>query len=147
MLARTTVFGTENGYDAGGTDPLVSTSKTNVTDRFTGGLLSQKGNLLKTPNNGLFTGQNTEFTNSCSEGRQILDIEPLDLGPDRLLKTGSNYTFSRYPEILPVADQPTRSPQLSNSNDTCAFFLCEASTTDFVILCKTRELDRNLVPL
>jgi hypothetical protein len=142
------VFGTVNGYDAGGTDPICFTSKINVTDRFDGGLLSsQQGNLLEDLNDGLFKGQNTEFglLPSCFEGTD-LDVEPLDLGPDRLLKTGSNYIFRISLEVL-LSQISEKIPQLSNSTVYVRFLLCEASILGFCNpLQDTRELDRNLVP-
>jgi hypothetical protein len=148
-LAQTArVFGTVNGYDAGGTDPVCFTSKTNVTDQSAGSLLSlQQGALLEDLNDGLFQGRSTEFEllPACFEGTD-LDVEPLDLGADRLLETGLNYTFRVTLEFL-LSQISDKIPKLSSSTVYVRFLLCEASTLGFCNpLQDTRELDRNLVP-
>jgi hypothetical protein len=148
LVQTAQVFGTENGYDAGGTDPICFTSKINVTDRIAGGLLSlQQGDLLEDLNNKFFRDQITEFEllPSCFEGTD-LDVEPLDLGADRLLETGLNYTFRVTLEVL-LSQISDKIPKLSNSTIYMRFLLCDTFILGFCNpLQDTRELERNLAP-
>jgi hypothetical protein len=138
------LFGTENGYDAGGTDPICFTSKTNGTAPIAGGLLTGG---LEVLNYELFQGQDTEFEllPRCFNGTD-LDVQPLDLGTDRVLETGSNYTFRVTLEVL-LSQISDKIPQLSNSTIYVRFLLCNTIILGFCNpLQDTRELDKNLVP-
>jgi hypothetical protein len=137
------IFGTENGYDAGGTEPICFTSKLNLANRSTD---SQKGS-LEDLNEELFEGQSTEFEllRRCFEGTD-LDVEPLGLAGDRLLETGSNYTFRVTLQVL-LSQISDKIPQLGNSTIFVRFLLCDAIKQGFCNpLQDTRELDQNVRP-
>jgi hypothetical protein len=142
------IFGTENGYDAGGTDPICFTSTINVTDRIAGAVLpSQPGDLLEDLNDVLYSGQSSgfELLPTCFEGTD-LDVEPLDLGADRRLVTGSDHTFRVKLQVL-LSQISDRIPQLVNSTIHVRFLLCDAIRQGFCNpLQDTREKDNNVVP-
>jgi hypothetical protein len=100
---------------------------------------------LEALNEKLFEGQSSEFEllSSCFEGTD-LDVEPLDLGADRLLETGSNYTF-RVP--LQVLLSQISDKRIGNYTIFVRFILCDAIRQGFCSpLQDTRELDQNLRP-
>jgi hypothetical protein len=148
LVQTALIFGTENGYDAGGTDPICFTSKLNLANRRTLALhSSQKGSLLEDLNEHLYESENTEveLLRSCFEGTD-LDVEPLDLGADRLLETGSNYTFRVTLQVL-LSQISDTIPQLGNSTIFVRFLLCDAIKEGFCNpLQDTRQLDKNLRP-
>jgi hypothetical protein len=148
LVQSAPIFGTVNGYDAGGTEPICFTSKINVTDQSAGSLLSlQQGALLEDLNDALFQGRSTEFEllPACFKGTD-LSVEPLDLGADRLLETGSNYTFRVKLEIL-LSQISDKIPQLTNSTIHVRFLLCDAIKQGFCNpLQDTRDFDRIVVP-
>jgi hypothetical protein len=142
LVQTAQAFGTENGYDAGGTDPICFTSKTNVTDRI---LVC----LLPSPdlNDEVFTSQSSvfELLPSCFEGTD-LDVEPLDLGVDRKLEVGSSYTFRVIVEVL-LSQISDNIQQLSNSTIYVRFLLCNTIILGFCSpLQDTQDLVENLVP-
>jgi hypothetical protein len=141
------IFGTENGYDAGGTEPICFTSKINIANQSTTELQSSQKASLEDLNEELFQGQSSgfELLPSCFEGTD-LDVEPLGLGVNRLLETGSNYTFRVTLQVL-LSQINDKISQLTNSTIHVRFLLCDAIKQGFCNpLQDTRELDKNVVP-
>jgi hypothetical protein len=147
LVQSAPIFGTENGYDAGGTEPICFTSKINIANRSTTELQPSQKASLEALNEELFAGQSSgfELLPSCFEGTN-LDVELLGMGMDRMLETGSNYTFRVKLEIL-LSQISDKIPQLINSTIHVRFLLCDAIKQGFCNpLQDTRELDKNVVP-
>jgi len=85
------VFGTEGGYDSGGTEPLCWSSQlvdVNASD------LGTNISTVEYLNNELYNGNmpTLKLLQTCYNGTSLV-VEPLDLGPDRVFFTEQNYTF------------------------------------------------------
>lgn len=153
------LFGTENGYDAGGDEPICFTSTLNASQPLEdlGGIVDPAGDSandaftslggLEGANKELFKGATADFQllPSCFTGTD-LDVEPLDLVEDRRLETGSNYTFRFTTQVL-LSEISDKIPQMGNSTIFCRFLLCDAIEQGFCNPIKdTREFDASLQP-
>lgn len=100
---RSAIFGTSNGYDVGGIQPIcyrtnilkdpnfVDTDGTNYTaiELLNDGIFGTGS----TSSNDNTTTNNIELLTSCYVGTKLQVLPPVDIGSDRLLLTGTPYTF------------------------------------------------------
>jgi hypothetical protein len=148
-----TIFGTEHGFDVGGTEPICFHSILNFTND------SQQNEnstelipTLQDLNENLFGGQRSSFEilRSCQD-RTEMEVEPvLDLGEDRILENGRNYTFRVKLQVLlsELSNQIVLPTAGGNSTPVhLRLILCNALQNGYCNpLQDTRELDQNLKP-
>jgi len=81
------LFGTRNGYDVGGPDPLCWLSEVDANQTASGPMDS-----LGQRNNAFFENGNVKLLPSCGRGI-AMRVQPLDLGTAQEMLLGESYTF------------------------------------------------------
>jgi hypothetical protein len=148
-----TIFGTENGFDVGGTEPICFNSILDFTNDLENNSSSNRTELptLEESNENLFGGQRSSFEilRSCQDRTEIEVDTVLDLGEDRLLENGTNYTFRvKLQVLLSELSNQIVLPIGGNSTPVhLRLILCDTLQNGFCNpLQDTRELDQNLKP-
>eukprot|EP00978_Attheya_sp_CCMP212_P029521 scaffold105105_cov62-Attheya_sp.AAC.2 len=150
-VQTTTIFGTENGFDVGGTEPICFHSILNFTNDLQNENSTELIPTLQDSNENLFGGKRSSFEilRSCQD-RTEMEVETvLDLGEDRLLENGRNYTFRVKLQVL-LSELSNQIVLPTGNNSTpvhLRLILCNALQNGYCNpLQDTRELDQNMKP-